>query len=330
MSVEGPIFLNLVETTGERGGGEDVAEGFEKQFEALGAQVRDNIILGVTDTPSANRKAWRLLEAKHPKQTWIGCAAHEVSLLFKEWVKKIADILRIFQEGLRVVRWVNNHAEILKLFRNLVPGHFKDARKHCIGLYSPGDTRMATVFKMLFRILTVYPVLEQLVSAPEYEVASQKALKSWSDIQPPEKKLTPIDGKYVDKIKHSVQSSRFKEEIECFIKCTKSAIYLLRLVDGQTPVIGKFYYACALVDKHLRVLKNQENVPYIDQLRSIFMKRWKRWHRPIHTLAYALDPCYQSHHLSREEMADCTKVYEIRLLYMLHSRAASLSECPMV
>ncbi|KAL3929232.1 MAG: hypothetical protein SGPRY_002043, partial [Prymnesium sp.] len=144
VSVEGPIFLNLVETTAESGAREDVEDGFEKQFDALSSQVRNNIVLG---------------------QTSIGCAAHEVSLLFKEWVKKTPDIFRVFNEGLRVVRWVNNHSEILKLFNYILPGHFNDKRKHCITLYSPGDTRMATVFKMLFRIRMVHAVLEHLASA---------------------------------------------------------------------------------------------------------------------------------------------------------------------
>lgn len=90
-----------------------------------------------------------------------------------------------------------------------------------------------------------------------------------------------------------------------FIASTKTVIYLLRLVDGHSPVLGKFYYCCALVDKHLRVQKETNAVPYIDRLRAIFTKRWKRWHRPIHTLAYALDPCYQTHDLTREEKADC-------------------------
>lgn len=86
------------------------------QMEQLPPKIRSRIILGVTDTPTANQKAWRLLEATFPKQIWVGCAAHEVSLLFKEWVKKIPDILRLFREGHRAVKFINNHAELLKLF----------------------------------------------------------------------------------------------------------------------------------------------------------------------------------------------------------------------
>lgn len=308
ISAEGPIFVELNEVTGQGGTGEDVHMGFEAVFERLGPEITSQVVLGVTDTPSANKKAWRLLEVQHPKQLWVGCAAHEVALLFKEWTKNISALMTLFRQGLKVVKWVNNHSEILKLFRDIVPTRFNDKRRHCLTLYMPGDTRFMTVFKMLQRILVLWEVLVELVNRSEYEKASQKALKQWSDNQPPEKKLQTVDGRYPDMVQHLMRTSSFKKEIECFVNATKSAVFLLRLVDGHSPVLGKFYYSCALVDKHLRVLEEGGQVPYIAQLRSIFAKRWKRWHRPVHTLAYALDPCYQGHDLTRTEKKDCLEV----------------------
>lgn len=311
VSVEGPIYLGVTEVTGEGGTGKDIHDQFKLQFDQLGEDVLKNILIGVTDTPSANRKAWRLLEATYPKQIWIGCATHEVSLLFKEWVKKIPEIWQLYREGLRAVKHVNNHGDILNLFRRLVPVHFKeDKKKWSISLYMPGDTRMLTVFKMLHRLSVLWAVMADLVSRPEYETASQKALKAWSDNQKLEDKLTAINGKYPDKVKQSFTGERFKTNIDAFINATKSVVYLKSLVDGQTPVLGKFYYCCALVDKHLRIMKESGDVPYIDSMRNIFTKRWKRWHRPIHTLAYALDPCYQGHQLTRQEVKDCKQVLQ--------------------
>jgi hypothetical protein len=40
------------------------------------------------------------------------------------------------------------------------------------------------------------------------------------------------------------------------------------------------------------------------QMLAVFNKRWARWHKPIHTLAYALDPAYQSHVLTAPEKQD--------------------------
>ena len=261
LSVEGPIFICLEDTTGEPGTGAHVAKGFEAQFEKLGVGITADVMLGITDTPtSANQRAWKLLEAEHPRQLWVGCAPHEVSLLFKEWVKKVPEIHALFKEGHRIVKWVNNHSEILTLYRAIVPHHFEDKRKHCIMRYSPGDTRMLTVFKMLHRLSYLKCVCTDMMSRPEYEAASQKALKAWSDQQQVVEKLVPINGKYVDKVKHSVMNSDFCERTIAFVTATKSALFLHRLVDGQTPVLGKFYYACALVDKHLRVCKRRLNL----------------------------------------------------------------------
>ena len=175
-------------------------------------------------------------------------------------------------------------------------------------LYSPGDTRMLTVFRMLHRILYLRSVCVDMMSRPAYETASQKALKAWSEGQAADDRLTRVNGLYIDKIKHTVIETDFYARVEGFITATKSALFLHRLVDGQTPVLGKFYYACALVDKHLRVCKQAGTVAYIDLMRSIFMKRWKRWHRPVHTFAYAVDPCYQEHELTVGELHDCNMV----------------------
>ena len=308
--MEGPIFLTMKNVTGLGGTGEDVAAGFQAEFDALEVDVFQAILIGITDTPTANQRAWRLLEAQHPKQFWIGCGTHEVSLLFKEWVKKVPELMQLFREELRCVKWINNHSELLKMFRDLVPKHFQDPKRHTgnIGLYMPADTRMMTVFKMLHRLLIVWDVLFDLAGRPEYETASQKALKQWSDRQKPEKKLVTIDGRYPDSVKVLLTNLGFRNRIHAFVQSSKSAVYLLRLTDGATPVLGKFYYACALVDKHLRTIKEAGNVSYAPQMLAIFTKRWKRWHRPLHTFAYAVDPCYQAHDLTREEKRDCEAV----------------------
>lgn len=308
ISVEGPIFLRLVEVTGAGGTGEDVKNGFTDTFAQLGRDVVEAIVLGITDTPTANRKAWRLLEAEFPKQLWVGCAAHEVSLLFKEWIKKIPQINDLALRCLRVVKWVNNHSEILAIYRQIVPTRFADKRKHCLSLYMPGDTRFVTTFKMLQRILVLWDVLSELVTRSDYEAAAQKALKAWSDNQPVEKKLVAVNGRYPDVVQHTLKAASLKSEITTFIDATKSVVFLLRLVDGQSPVLGKFYYSCALVDKHLRVLQEGRRVSYIENMRNIFAKRWRRWHQPVHTLAYALDPCYQAHELTTVEKQDCMTV----------------------
>ena len=74
----GPIFLHLRDVTGQAGNAKGIAEEFKDVFAALDKAVYDRIVIGCTDTPSANVSAWKSLEAAHPKQIWIGCMAHEI------------------------------------------------------------------------------------------------------------------------------------------------------------------------------------------------------------------------------------------------------------
>ena len=89
MAANGPIFLSLKDVTGQAGTAKAISDEFDEVFETLDHDVYARIVIGCTDTPSANVSAWKNLEASHPKQIWIGCMAHELSLLFKDWVQKV-------------------------------------------------------------------------------------------------------------------------------------------------------------------------------------------------------------------------------------------------
>ena len=42
----------------------------------------------------------------------------------------------------------------------------------------------------------------------------------------------------------------------------------------------------------------------------IFKSRWARWHKPIHTLAYGLDPSYQSHVMTTAEKREVKEMFK--------------------
>lgn len=75
-----------------------------------------------------------------------------------------------------------------------------------------------------------------------------------------------VDLLFIDRVKHSLSNGELKKRTEGFITVTTFVVYLKSLVDGQTPVLGKSYFCCALVDKHLRVLNEEQCVPYISYL----------------------------------------------------------------
>ena len=257
-----------------RGGGQSVADEISEEIELLDPEVKAAIKFGLTDTPSCNQKAWKLLERKYPGTLWMNCMTHEISLFFGECISEVEHITTLFKSGVRVVKWVNNHSEILRLFRACVVQHFEDKRRHSIGLYMPGATRMASVFRMLNRLLVLKSVLQDLVSTAAYTKAAQAAIKDHNSRQEEDKRIEVDEhGVYEDWIKDCMQNEGFWNQVEACIGAFTPAMHLLRLTDGTAPVMGKIYYSCALLDKSFRLAGELGTTTHMKQVHAIFLKR---------------------------------------------------------
>ena len=186
LTPDGPVFLEMRDVTGNSGSAEAIADEIEEVINKLDPEVRDNLILGLTDTPSANRAAWKLLEERFPGTIWAGCMAHEVSLLFKDYKKKIPELSDLFDEGKALVKWINNHDDVLELFRALAANHYKGdkqaAAKSGIGLYMPGDTRMATLFITCDRLLKLKLILQGMVHQQSLKDGDKNIRLSYDDM----------------------------------------------------------------------------------------------------------------------------------------------------
>ena len=108
VAASGPIYLGLKDVSGQSGNAQAIHDEFVDLFATLANDIVLRIIIGCTDTPSANVSAWKKLEATFPNQLWIGCMAHELSLLFKDWVKKIPEIKEPYIKGKRITIWIKN------------------------------------------------------------------------------------------------------------------------------------------------------------------------------------------------------------------------------
>ena len=299
----GPIFLNLKDVTGQAGNAKAIAEEFEDVFTALDKAVYDRIVIGCTDTPSANVSAWKSLEAAHPKQIWVGCMAHELSLLFKDWVKKVPAVKDLYRRLKNITIWIRNHGDIAILFEEKVKAeHPGDKRKWTIQPYMPGDTRMGTVYKLADRALKLKDILLALVTDPRYKTSAQAAIAGYNSSTKPENRIPKAaNGMYPDKIADDIMGSRSNmwALAESFIDTAKTSLYFHRLVDSNLPTMGKVYYTSALINKQLKVLSRSSALA--QEMHVFYEKRWVRWHKDVHVLAYAVDPSFQSHKLAANE-----------------------------
>ena len=234
--------------------------------------------------------------------------AHELSLLFKDWVKKIPEIKELYVKGKRITIWIKNHGDILKLYQTKVKAQWPNDKRHWpIMPYMPGDTRMATCFKLVHRLVLLKHVLQALVTDPAYHKAAQAAITAYNSQAKPENKVQKLsNGSFPDAIAVDILDSSFWLTIDTFIAGSKTSIYFLRMVDSNLPVLGKIFYTCALINKQLKYLAQSSAL--VKKMHSFFTTRWSRWHKTVHVLAYALDPSYQSHTLSHFEYQQCSAV----------------------
>lgn len=322
----GPVFLGIKDITGEGGCASDVYNEFVVVIEGLDTPIKSAIMLGILDTPSVNVKAWKLLNKKYPTQVWMGCMAHEISLFFGD-VAKLPATARLKKLCHYLVKWIMNHNDLLKLFRTKVNAHFlkiknaaktradrvRAASRQTMVLYKPGDTRMLTVFRMLARILFLIGPITAFFNDTEYDDLAQKCIKNYNaNCKDPAKKITKRGS---DKLLLDVAKANFAgktasiyAEIEEWLQVMTSSVYFHRTVDTHKPSLFLVYYIAALVDKHLRVMKDLGKASeYIEDIHATFMKRWERFHRPCHTLAYHMAPQFRLHEISSDEKKDCLK-----------------------
>jgi hypothetical protein len=307
VAANGPIFLSLKDVTGQAGTAKAISDEFDEVFETLDHDVYARIVIGCTDTPSANVSAWKNLEASHPKQIWIGCMAHELSLLFKDWVQKVPAVKDLYRRLKNITIWIRNHGDISMQFEEKLRAEFSDKRKWTIKPYMPGDTRMGTMYKLADRALQLKDILLALVTDPKYKVSAQAAIQGYNGSTKAENRIPKgANGMYIDKIADDILSMDLWALSTSFVDTAKTSLYFHRLVDSNLPTMGKVYYTSALINKQLKVLSSSSALA--KAMYPFYEKRWVRWHKDVHVLAYAVDPSYQSHQLAANEKAAIKRV----------------------
>ena len=253
-----PVFVGLKDVTGMGGSAVAIHDEVKEVLESLEEPVRQRVILGCTDTPSTNRAAWKLLRESYPGMCWIGCMAHELNLLFKDWASKIEDIKSLHILCKRIAIWIRNHGELMKLYTSMVVAQWEDKRKHTIQPYLPGDTRMMTTFLLVHRTQQLKPVFKSLVNDARYRKLAQSLIAAYNKTAAADKRVQKqSDGLFVDEIYDCIEDPSFWKRVDTFIEYARGAVYLHRLVDTHQPVLGKVYYSCAMVEKCLRTLALQ-------------------------------------------------------------------------
>ena len=151
----GEVFLGSVDTTGVRKDAVYVANRVKDYIEAVGGQ---NVVQVCTDNVSTMRNAGTLLIRDFPHIYWQGCSAHALDLLLEDWGQQVW-VAKMVKKARSIVKYIRMHHMPLAIFRRYSPN---------LMLKMPVETRFATLFLMIERLVKVKEAVESTVHDPEW------------------------------------------------------------------------------------------------------------------------------------------------------------------
>jgi hypothetical protein len=261
-----------------------IAEGVIKCIDEVGS---DNVVVVITDGPTPMRNSWKIIEDKYPTIVCNWCADHVLDLLLED-IGKLPFFAESVLEARAVVKFINNHKYTLDLLRRKAPKQ--------LNLLLPGETRFATAFIMIDRILVMKDVLIGIVSTDEY--------KQWL-----KGKKYRGEGK---KIAEIVLNPMWWKKITVLADISGPIVNLLRVADGDIPSGGKIYHEMFQLGERLdSILAKPEakrimSIGELQEVKGFWYSRWENLHSILHSAAFALDVEYHyiDHTKNVELMAD--------------------------
>lgn len=275
-SVHGSVFHKMIIGTDKA---KDAQWLFERLSEVIIEVGEHNFVNVIMDNAEVCRAAGKLLMAKFPHITAVGCAAHALDLLLKDASKHewAADL---FASGRAAVKWMKRRQIPYRLFRQQSPQ---------LTLLIPAATRFASNIIMLERFLAVRKALKIVVHQPAFEEYVSKlplrANKKDQDQTGPRDKAQEI----VD----IIEDNKLAKDMEKLVQCLLPVVRVLRMCDGNQPAIGFVYPAMYELKSFMeRTDDDRASLPFRVSMASMVLERWNWMHNIMHAAAYALNPRY--------------------------------------
>ena len=231
VSPVGELFLGAVDTSGKEKDAVYMATIIEKFIEQVG---KENIIQICTDNAPVMLNAGKLINGLFPNIFIQGCAAHAMDLLLEDWgkMKWVKDLL---ERAKNLVKFIKIRQMPLAVFRK---------HEASLSLLMPGQTRFASHYIMISRLLEVRGALEQSVVDPEWRTYETKKTLSARD-----------KAKISRDVKRVVLDDVFWEQCSNFKWMTKPVVHALREFDAKESALGKAYVILRDLENHVFSLR---------------------------------------------------------------------------
>lgn len=155
VTTEGAVFLDACDTSGEIKDAQYIANSICQQIESIGPE---KVVQVITDSASNCVAARKIIADKYPQITCVPCAAHCLDLLLSD-IGALPCVASVITEGHTVAKFITCHHASLAYFRS----------KSKLELLKPAETRFATNFIMLQRLLVCKDALQEIVVSREYK-----------------------------------------------------------------------------------------------------------------------------------------------------------------
>ena len=152
--VDGPFFLRAIDCSGKR---KDAAFQFELLRDAIEEVGPENVVQVVTDAATVCRSAGLLVQSTYRHIFWTPCCVHALNNALKD-IGKIDWVTTLVSAARDVQMFICNHHTSLAMYR-------AHSRKEFL---KPTDTRYASYFLLLERMLEIQPTLQAMVVTPDW------------------------------------------------------------------------------------------------------------------------------------------------------------------
>ena len=269
VSSAGEQFLGSVDTSGFEKTGEYLATVLDGFLQKVGPE---NVVQITADNATVNPKAVGIVTKKYPHIFFQGCVAHALNLLLKDW-RKEKWITTLVHEARMVLKFFRKRHMPLALFRT----YEKE-----LSLLMPGETRFASNFIALERLMKVKGALKQCVNDPRWNTY----VRTLSDRNGNSRTKSRL-------VKKIIEGSEFWRTCKNFVQLVGPVVYGLRDVDAKTPCTGKVLQIMRKIRKHMVALVNPPfrfNDEEVKPLRAAFQARWKLVENDLMYAAALLNP----------------------------------------
>lgn len=261
MSPSGPYFLRAIDASGEEKTAEWIAEKISESIELVGPS---NVVQVITDNARSCKAAGAIIEGLYDHIFWTPCVVHSLNLAFKSIVAEVEWMKTICEEAREVQIFITNHQHAQAMYREF-------AR---LQLLKVGETRFASHYIMLKRLVEMRDGLSSMVVSPQWQTWKQSNS---------EKSM---------RVRGTILDEAWWVQAELFVSIMEPLVDLLKLCDSDVPMLGDIYEGTDRMLERIQQLLEEKDPVLFGTIKDIIISRWNKYNTPLHALSYALNPKY--------------------------------------